>query len=374
MKALVVRPPAAGVELADVPRPTLPGGGVRVRVLECGVCGTDLDIVAGRYGRAPDGGGYLVLGHENLGVAAEVDPAATGVAPGDLVVATVRRGCGACRFCAAHRSDFCETGRYTERGIWGAHGYLAEEYVELARELVVVPAALRASAVLVEPLSVVEKAVEQGLAVLARESPPPACGPTALKALVAGTGAIGMLAALVLRRRGWEVTALDRHGSDTPAAAILARIGARHVDAENGPGVLGPARFEMVVEATGSAELDVALLDLLAPNGVLVLTGIPDATGGPSAPLGARLRHLVLSNQAVVGSVNANRTHFALAVEDLGGFERAWPGVAGRLVRERRPWEEAHEVLVRRTAGSIKTALVVGNGGVPDAAAPKSVK
>ncbi len=374
MKALVVRPPAPGAELVEVPRPDLPPGGARVRVLECGVCGTDLDIVGGRYGRAPDGASYLVLGHENLGVVAEVDRGAVGVTPGDLVVATVRRGCGACRFCAAGRSDFCETSRYTERGIWGAHGYLAEEYVELAGELVVVPPSLRSAAVLLEPLSVVEKAIEQGLAVHARERPPPETSGAAPSALVAGTGAIGMLCALALRTRGWKVVAVDRHGSETPAAKTLGRVGARHVDAENGPGVLGPERFDLVVEATGSAELDVSLLDLLAPNGVLVLTGIPDAAAGPTAPLGARLRRLVLQNQAVVGSVNANRTHFALGVADLGRIEQTWPGVAAGLVGERRPWEEYAAVLAQRPAGAIKTALEVGAGAPPNGSAPTSVK
>lgn len=360
MRALVSHPPNGGAELREVAAPTLPPNAVRVRVAEVGICGTDQDIVAGRYGRVPDGADHLILGHENLGTVAEVGASVREFAPGDLVVATVRRGCGACRFCGANRSDFCETGRYTERGIWRAHGYLAEEYVEVPDYLVKVPGALRACAVLVEPLSVVEKAIEQGRGVLAREHPPAPLGtPSAPSALVAGTGAVGMLASLVLRVGGWRVTAIDRHPSGTPAAQVLAAAGARHVDAAAGTGVLAPEKFDLVVEATGSANLDISLLDLLGPNGALVLTGIPDPSAAPSVAMGARLRGLVLENQAVVGSVNANRSHFAAAVADLGRFEANWPGLVTRLIGERRPWARFGDLFTQRVPGSIKSVLVV---------------
>lgn len=362
MRALVSRPPSGGVRLEDVPPPVLPPGGVRVRVEECGLCGTDLEIVAGRYGQAPPGEPYLVLGHENLGTVLERAGDATGPEVGDLVVSTVRRGCGTCAFCRVDRSDFCETGGYTERGIWKAHGFLAEEYTELASRLVVLPPSLRESGVLVEPLTVVEKALEQGEAVRLRTRPPAGAGGDPPRALVAGTGAIGMLAALLLRSRGWQVTAIDRHDSTTRAAGLLGRVGARHVDVGPDPAALAGEAFDLVVEATGSAELDVRLLDLLANNASLVLTGIPDAAAAPGDPLGARLRKLVLANQAVVGSVNANRGHFVQAVEDLQRFERSWPGLAGELVGERRPWEEFAELFAQRTAGAIKSVLSVARG------------
>ncbi|HTX62032.1 MAG TPA: alcohol dehydrogenase catalytic domain-containing protein, partial [Acidimicrobiales bacterium] len=92
MRAVCVRPPTPGASLEDVPPPTLVPGGVLVDVLECGVCGTDRDIVSGKYGSAPTGSPYLILGHENLGRVHAVADGVSGVAPGDLVVATVRRG------------------------------------------------------------------------------------------------------------------------------------------------------------------------------------------------------------------------------------------------------------------------------------------
>jgi glucose 1-dehydrogenase len=361
MRAIVVHPPSAGAELIEVPRPELVPGGVRVRVLEVGACGTDRDIVAGKYGETPAGASYLVLGHENLGTVLEVAPGVTGFAVGDLVVATVRRGCGRCRFCRANRSDFCETGEFTERGIHGAHGYLADEYVEIPEYLVPVPPAARGIAVLLEPLSVVEKAIRMGQAVIERKEPTPGYPRSAVtSALVTGTGAVGMLAALVLRVRGYDVVAVDRHDSSA-AAALLTRIGARHANVGAGLDTLGGARFDLVIEATGSASLDFDLVDVLAPNGVLVLTGIPDADAPISSVSGGALfRGIVLQNQAVVGSVNANRTYFESGLRDLLAMEERWPGSATALISSRRPLDRWHEVLVDRPEASIKNVLTVG--------------
>lgn len=366
-----MRPPAPGASLEDVTGPTLGPGTLRVRVLEVGVCGTDHDIVAGKYGQAPAGAGYLVLGHENLGEVAEVADGVVGFSVGDTVVATVRRGCGRCRFCFANRSDFCETGGFTERGISGAHGYMAEEYVEVPEYLVAVPPELRRVAVLLEPLSVVEKAILMGQRVLDRKEPSPGFPRTAAStALVAGTGAVGMLAAFVLRLRGYEVTGVDRHDA-SPAVDLLATIGARHANVVGGLGTLGGARFDLVVEATGSVPLDFDLVDVLAPNGVLVLTGIPDADAPPtSVPGGAIFRGIVLHNQAVVGSVNANRTYFETGLADLGAFEARWPGAVDRMISSRRPLERWAEVLLGRAGGTVKNVLTIA-GAAP---APSSAR
>ncbi len=361
MRAVCVRPPAPGAILGEVPPPPLTPGTVLVNVLECGVCGTDRDIVAGRYGSAPPGSPYLILGHENLGVVREVASGVGGFAPGTLVVATVRRGCGKDRFCRANKSDQCETGEFTERGIGGAHGFMADQYVELPEYLVPVPTALRGVAVLLEPLSVVEKAVFMGQRVIDRRGNTPGDPPTAPPAaLVAGTGAVGILAAFLLRVRGYEVTAIDRRGAGTPAAALLARIGATHRSVADGLGTLGAHRFDLVIEATGSTSLDFGLVDLLGRNSVLVLTGIPDASEPPtSVEAGRLLRDVVLENQAVIGSVNANRSYFEAGLRDMTMFEEKWPGALATVITSRRPLAEFLTAITDRISGSMKTVLTV---------------
>jgi threonine dehydrogenase-like Zn-dependent dehydrogenase len=368
VRAITVRPPTPGATLDEVPDPPLGDGEIRVRVLECGVCGTDRDIVAGKNGEPPAGRDRLVLGHENLGRVAEVGSKADGFAPGDLVVATVRRGCGECRFCLSGRSDFCTTGRYTERGIKGRDGYLAEFYTDTPAWFVKVPESLRACAVLLEPLSVVEKALEEGERVLARCEPtpghPPERPPTVL---VTGTGAIGMLGALLLSLRGARVTAVDRHGEDTPAADLLREIGARHVNVRGGLSALGNARYDLILEASGSAPLDFDLVPLLEPNGALVLTGVPAPNASPFPVAGGTILHnLVVNNQAIVGSVNANRSYFERGVTDLGRASARWPRLPERLVTERVPLERFEAPLDAKAAETIKTVLVVSeDGGSP---------
>lgn len=361
MRALVVRPPAAGVALSDVPPPSLPAGGVRVGVVECGVCGTDHDIVDGKYGRAPTDSPYLILGHENLGRVTEVASGVSGFSVGDWVVATVRRGCGRCRFCRTNRSDFCETGLFTERGIGGAPGYMAEEYAEVPEYLVRVPPNLASVAVLLEPLSVVEKATFQGQRVLDRKEPTPGEAKTGNpSALVAGTGAIGMLASFVLRVRGYDVVAVDRHDDTTTAGQLLSEVGATHTNVAAGWESLSDRHFDLVIEATGSVALDFTLVDRLGPNGVLVLTGIPDAATPPTNVAGGALfRDVVLGNQAIVGSVNANRTYFESGLRDLTVFEQRWPGAVGRMISRRVPLERFAEVFGSRAGGGVKTVLTV---------------
>ncbi|MGD0719291.1 MAG: glucose 1-dehydrogenase [Thermoplasmata archaeon] len=364
MRAAIVHPPTPGVTIADVPVPRVGPGEVRVSVLECGICGTDLDIVAGRYGTAPAGSPFLILGHENVGEVVEVGNGVAGFAPGDLVVATVRRGCGLCRFCAANRSDYCETGQYTERGIRGAPGYIAEQYVERPEYLVHVPEPLRSIAVLHEPLSVVEKAVMVGQQVLDRKEPTVGQPRTRTpSALVTGTGAIGMLAAMILRVRGYEVTGIDRHDAPSLASDLLARIGGRHINASAGISALGGAHYDLIIEASGAIALDFDLVRTLRPNGVLVLTGIPDAAAPPTPVQGgAMLREMVLSNEAIVGSVNANRTYFEAGTRDLAVFDQRWPGLAAAMISRRIPLSQAPQALTERTGGPVKVVITVRDG------------
>lgn len=363
MRAVLVVPPKPGASMGTVPDPAPGPEEVKVSVLECGICGTDRDIVAGKYGTAPEGRSELVLGHENFGRVVQVGSQVNGLRVGDEVVSTVRRGCGICRYCRTNRSDFCETGLFTERGIKGRDGYLAESYVERPEYMVRVPRPHRLSGVLLEPLSVVEKGVVQARRVLDRtEVQPGSNGNRARTALIAGTGAIGMLAALVLSVEGFEVTAIDRHGDKTPAGNLLSSIGARHLNVSGGLSVLGEARFDLIFDATGVVVLDLDLTSRLGPNGVLLVTGIPTDTGAPvSVPAGDIFRKLVLLNQAFVGSVNANRRYFEAGLRHLTAFRRRWGTVAEQLVSQRLPWTEFSSVLGGTRPEGIKTVLTVGN-------------
>ncbi|MGH3125505.1 MAG: alcohol dehydrogenase catalytic domain-containing protein, partial [Streptosporangiaceae bacterium] len=207
MKAMSVIPGRSGSELiAELPDPPPAEGSVLVEGLLAGICGTDAEILRGG-GQPPAGGPRLVIGHESLGRVLEA-PADAPVRPGDLVAGVVRRPDPVpCPACAAGRQDFCENGRYTERGIKGLDGYGATRWRVSPRYAVPVPDRLGDLGVLTEPGSVVAKAWEQ-IDALALRAPQP--GWRVRTALITGAGPIGMLAALLGRQRGYQVHVFDR--------------------------------------------------------------------------------------------------------------------------------------------------------------------
>src|SRR5580698_1019671 len=164
MKAVAVFPADRRFDVIDHPEPSIAApGDVKLRMLDVGICGTDKEIVTFQFGTPPDGSKYLVIGHESLAQVVETGANVTRLKPGDLAVATVRRPCQVptCLACREGRQDFCYSGQYTERGIMRRHGYMTEFVVEDQQYLNPVPAALRDVAVLLEPLTIAEKAVSQ---------------------------------------------------------------------------------------------------------------------------------------------------------------------------------------------------------------------
>src|SRR5262245_6526446 len=164
MRAVGVIPSKREVALFQHHAPVISAASeVKIRTIEVGICGTDREICTFAYGTPPGNSDYLVLGHEALGQVIEVGPGVSRFRPGDLVVPTVRRPCphDHCPSCRHARQDFCFTGDFTERGIKMVHGYLTEYFVEDEVHLNLVPNDLQDVAVLVEPLTVAEKALAQ---------------------------------------------------------------------------------------------------------------------------------------------------------------------------------------------------------------------
>jgi threonine dehydrogenase-like Zn-dependent dehydrogenase len=367
MKAIAVVPGTTQVRLVDRPEPsiTIPDE-VKVRIVRVGICGTDREEAAGGRALAPPGEKDLVIGHEMLGQVIEAGKGVTRVKQGDYAVFTVRRGCGKCMPCSMNRSDMCRTGDYRERGIWGADGYQTAFAVDKEQYVVRIPRELERIGVLTEPLSVAEKAIDEAVRLQFARLPNALATPDWLQGrhcLVAGLGPIGLLAALALRLRGAEVFGLDVVDEASARPQWLAGIGGHYADARQVPAdrvseVLGP--MELIVEATGIAALEFNLLDALALDGVYVLTGIP---GGrrPIEIAGAELiSRLVLGNRVMVGSVNASRDHYQMAVDDLMNAHLRWGDHLDRLVTTRYPHTEFLAALGHHDENEIKGVLEWG--------------
>ncbi len=274
---------------------------VLFRVLATGVCGTDRDLAEFRFGHPPPGERHLVLGHEALGQVVAAGAKVAGLEPGDWVAPMVRRACSPpCASCARNRRDLCLTGHYTERGIMGAHGYFCAYAVDHPADLVAVPAEIVDVAVLAEPLSVVEKAVELGLRLHPTQ---------AERAIVLGAGTIGILAAMVLREFGLSVVVRSAEPANSSRAALLRAGGFEYTDT---PGT----RADLVIEATGAPAAAMEGLAALDPMGVLIILGAPHSEGELS------FRDLLVGNRVIAGSVNAGPGHWAAAMGHLAVFDR----------------------------------------------------
>jgi len=344
MRAVTVVPLQAGsVDLTELPEPPEDDGPVLVKTRAVGVCGTDIEIIAGDYGWAPPGEQRLAIGHESLGEVLDAPPG-SGFAPGDLVVGIVRRpDPEPCANCAVGQWDMCRNGNYTEWGIKAHHGYARERYRITPDFLVKIAPALGNLGVLLEPTTVVAKAWDHIERIGARAAWSPKV------VLVTGAGPIGQLAALLGAQRGLEVHVLDQVTSG-PKPDLVAALGATYHHGDIPSMGISP---DIVVECTGVGQLVFDAMDKMAPNGVLCLTGVSSKGRSLGIDAGELNRHMVLENDVVFGSVNANRSHYEAGAEALAKADPAW---LARLVSRRVPlsqWQAAYE----RQADDVKVVL-----------------
>jgi threonine dehydrogenase-like Zn-dependent dehydrogenase len=343
MKAITVEPGKAGTAcLQDVPEPEARDGSVLVEAIAVGVCGTDVEIAEGKYGWAPPGHTRLVLGHESLGRVLDPGPRAS-LRKGDLVVGIVRRPDPVpCPNCAVGEWDMCRNGQYTERGIKEIHGFMSERWRIEPEYAIKVDGSLGILGVLLEPMTVITKALEQVVAVGQRSFW------EAKTVLVTGAGPIGLLAACGARLHGMEVHVLDRVEAGLKPELVRA-LGATYHS-----GSVEDVDFEpdVIVECTGVGSVIADSIQKIGSGGVVCLTGVGQGgrSGYAVADVSAKL---VLRNNVIVGSVNANKRHWYKASQALARADRAW---LSRLITRREKPADFRKAL-ERTPDDIKVVL-----------------
>jgi threonine dehydrogenase-like Zn-dependent dehydrogenase len=335
MKAITVEPLKHGTaRLEEIPEPDPRQGAMLVEAIAVGVCGTDVEIVEGKYGWSPPGKKRLVLGHESLGRV--IDPGtAAGFEPGDLIAGIVRRPDPVpCPNCAVGEWDMCRNGRYTERGIKQIDGFMSERWRIEPEYAMKVDRSLGILGVLLEPMTVVAKAWEQVATIGRRSLWEPRT------ALVTGAGPIGLLAALIAQQRGLEVHVLDRAESG-PKPRLVRELGAEY---HTGSALDIGFQPDVVVECTGVGQVIADSVKAVGAGGIVCLTGVGSGgkvVGGATADIAAAM---VLGNNVIVGSVNANKRHWYKAGEALARADRAW---LGQLLTRREPPERFAAALER---------------------------
>jgi len=336
MRALTVAPGTANsAQVEDVADPPLSDGAVLVRTVAVGVCGTDREIVSGRYGWAPPGQRRLVMGHESLGTVQEA-PADCGVKAGDLIVGIVRRPDPVpCAACAVGEWDMCRNGRYTERGIKERNGFGAEFFRVEPDFLVKVDPSLGIAGVLLEPTSVVAKAWDHTERIGQRSR---SWQPKTL--LVTGAGPVGLLAALIGAQRGLEVHVLD-HNDNLRKRELVRQLGGTYHSEDLAYLRLKP---DILMECSGAPIVVRDVLGRTASAGIVCLVGVTASGHDFAIDIGALNRTMVLNNDTVFGTVNANRRHYEMANEALRRADKAW---LHRLITRRELVEQWTQSLER---------------------------
>jgi glucose 1-dehydrogenase len=336
MRALTVAPGMANsAQVEDIADPPRSDGAVLVRTVALGVCGTDREIVSGRYGWAPPGQRRLVIGHESLGTVQEA-PADCGVKVGDLVVGIVRRPDPVpCAACAVGEWDMCRNGRYTERGIKERNGFGAEFFRIEPDFLVKVDPSLGIAGVLLEPTSVVAKAWDHTERIGQRSR---SWQPKTL--LITGAGPVGLLAALIGAQRGLEAHVLD-HNDNLKKRELVRQLGGTYHTEDFAHLRLKP---DILLECTGAPIVVRDVLGRTAPAGIVCLVGVTASGHDFDIDVGALNRTMVLDNDTVFGTVNANRRHYEMASEALQRADKAW---LNRLITRREPVEQWTQSLER---------------------------
>lgn len=372
MTGVAVFPKEKKIRVIDTRAPRIVSSDeVLLKILEVGICGTDREIAAFEYGTPQKDSPYLVIGHESLGEVIDVGSSVSKVKIGDLAVITVRRPCHhkSCRPCRAGYPDFCNTGDYLERGIKGANGFMSEFVVDHEKYIHPVPRNLRHVAVLTEPLTIAEKAIDQSVNIVRRLPWFQDVSMAKLKhgrklsitSLVLGAGPVGLLGAIALQAVGSDVHVYALAPAPNPSSEFVESIGGRYYSPED----LTPetrerllGRVHLIYEATGSSRLIFDMLKMLGHNSEFVLTGVPSLKAAYEVDGDLLMRDIVLKNQVLFGVVNASSENYEEAIRDIGMFQKKWPHKLETLIGERVPLDKAPEALQRKSKG-IKTVVTL---------------
>jgi threonine dehydrogenase-like Zn-dependent dehydrogenase len=362
MKAVAVFPASKQVKVIDHPEPKISSPTeVKLRMIDVGVCGTDKEIVTFQYGTPPEGSDYLVIGHESLGEVIETGPGVKTLHKGDLVVTMVRRPCNhpECVACRSGRQDFCYTGDFTERGIKGRHGFMTELVVDDEKYMNHVPDEMRDVAVLVEPMTIAQKAIEQLWRVQSRlpwacaiepGQPPQYCH----NAVVLGAGPVGLLGAMALVLQGFKTYVYSKNPMPNPRADLCKSIGVQYISSDE-TSVDEMAKMvggiDLVYEAVGASSLAFDVMRVLGTNGVFIFTGVPGRKSPIPVDTDLLMRDFVLKNQVVYGTVNAGKTAFRDSISDLGCLRKRWPDSVRKLITGRFKIDQAVDLLTGKVDG-----------------------
>ena len=355
MKAIIVNPPKKGVLFKDI---DYKKHGIKLKIIENGICGTDREIVDGKLGVAYAVSGYdfLVLGHEAIGRVMENGKIFKN---GDIVMPINRRGCGRCLNCLNGRADFCETGDFTEAGIKGMHGFMSEYIYDDEKYLVKVPDDIVDIAILAQPLSDLEKSVEEIINIQKRMIW--TCNDNTYdckNALIIGTGIIGILFSLLLKTYGFNVYISNKRDPYENENKIFSTANIKYYNSADGYNDIN-RNFDLIVEASGSdAGVINKTIKLLKNNGIFGLFGF--IRNGTLMIDPFELQNIVYKAISIVGLINGQKRHFEIAMNHLIQWKHMYKGIEKLLITDKININDEKKIisaLNKKSSGEIKTKI-----------------
>jgi glucose 1-dehydrogenase len=364
-----------GVFDFEIPKPEIKKPDeVLVRIKEVGLDGTDINMIRYNLQDLSSEHNQIVIGHEGIGVIEEVGNEVKSVGPGDIVALTVRRGCGECSPCLHNASDMCLTGRYKERGLHKLDGFLTQYVVDQEQYIARVPPAIARLAVLTEPVSIIEKSIQELRTVQSRVpwtcSHPehgylsPRWGGCKI-ALVVGAGPLGLIAVALMRLAGASVFTADIVPENHIKVSLVHRMGAGYLDARTKtPAELidlgGTEQYlDIIFEASGVADKALELIKYMARNSIYIMTGIPRQETLMQIDAAQLVSQMVRNNQVLAGSINSNRIHFEMALQDISRINTTFNGILEELVTERFALKDYRQAFGPKGPDHIKTLIEV---------------
>lgn len=370
MKALAIRGKQK-LEMVEVPVPQIGDDEILIKTLYTGICSTERELLESGHINFPEKEEFLIFGHEAVGRVVEFGNNITGFKNGDIVVPSVRRGCGECRFCNQNRMDMCSTGDYKERGIVKLHGFMSEYFVEKESNLTKIPASLLSRTVLLEPLTVAIKALEEFFKIQKRrlkiESDVPD-NEILREALIIGAGTVGLLTAILMANHDVKFTCLDIDPECGLKSSIIQKLGGQYIDIKeylvrSNNSILDACKkknintVDLIVDASPDPLTCFQLTDLLNYNGAIVYLGIPDGEKESVLRLGRFVSNLVLKNGIVIGSVNANPANFQTGIAYLSQTQNKNKGILNEMITHWFHYSDFRTAFNIQSAERIKVVL-----------------
>ena len=365
-----------GVHDFNLPMPEIKNpDDVLVRIKTAGLDGTDFNMVRYELQDTAEGRNEIAMSHEMVGVVENVGSEVKSVATGDVVTMTVRRGCGQCHPCLHNQSDMCMTGLYTERGIHKLDGFLTQFVVDQEQYIIKVPPQIDKLAIFTEPLSIVEKGIEQIRIIQSRlfwtcSHPNHTFSSDdwgkCKTALVVGSGPLGLMATALLELAEVHTYVADILPEDSPKVHLIKHMGANYIDARSKtPGELvelccsPTGNLDIIFEAAGAATTAIELVNHMSRSSIYIMTGIPREEILMQLDAAQLVRQIVRYNQVLVGSVNSNRSHFEMALKDIEKIESRFGGMLSEMITHRFKLGNYQDAFALNDPKHIKTVVEI---------------